>query len=266
MPDFAAIYEKLRQSGMNDWVGGADPQDVGDSCCSVLLRHVPVDGSTRLLDYGAGIGRVALSVLRQRPEVKSITGIDIVPKMVRFCEEAIGSQFPNTRFELLADHNDHYERFKDQTRPKSREQITQEHGASFDAAYAFSVFTHVDTGDFVPLLKFVASLLKPGGRFLFTAFALTPFARMTLELGWTFPVFEQRRYEEDGAVFIGNPEDRLAFIGFDISRLEAMILEAGLITCAIEYGNWRGGSVGLSYQDVFVCRKPLEIAPPQPRS
>lgn len=259
MPDFAAIYEKLRQSGMNDWVGGADPQEVGDSCAAVLLRHIPIGPTSNVLDYGAGIGRVALSVLRQRPDVKGLTGIDIVPKMVRFCDEAIGSRFPNTRFELLADHNEHYERFKDKTRPKSREEITREHGETFDAAYAFSVFTHVDTGDFVPLLKFVSSLLKPGGRFLFTAFALTPFARMTLKLGWTFPVFEKTHFEDDGSVFIGNPEDRLAFIAFDISRLEAMILEAGLITCAIEYGNWRGGSVGQSYQDVFVCRKPFDV-------
>ncbi len=175
MPDFDAIYERLRQSGMNDWVRGEDPQAVGDSCCNILLRHVPIDASTSVLDYGAGIGRVALSVLRQRPDVKQLTGIDIGPKMVRFCEETLGSQFPNTQFELLADQNDHYERFKNQTPSKSRQQITADHRASFDAAYAFSVFTHVDTDDFVPLLKFVWTLLKPGGRFLFTAFALTPF-------------------------------------------------------------------------------------------
>jgi SAM-dependent methyltransferase len=259
MADFNAIYDKLRQSEMNAWVGGADPAEVGKICSDILLRHVPVDQSTRLLDFGVGIGRVALAVLQRRPEVQAIAGLDIVPKLVDFCNATIASEFPNTSFELLADQNEHYERFKHEARAKSREEIAKASGDSFDVAYAFSVFTHIDKGDFVSLLKFVRSLLKPGGRFLFTAFILTPFSRATLGLGWTFPPFKDLTFEDDGAVFIGNPEDRLAFIGYDIGRIEAMIFEAGLIPTAIEYGDWRGGSLAQSYQDVIVCRRPLDL-------
>jgi tRNA1(Val) A37 N6-methylase TrmN6 len=73
----------MRQSEMNEWVGGADPELAGEVCASILLRHVPVDSNTRLLDLGAGIGRVALAVVRQRPQLKSLTGFDIIPRMVR---------------------------------------------------------------------------------------------------------------------------------------------------------------------------------------
>ena len=29
LPDVPALYDKLRASGMNDWVGGADPEQAG---------------------------------------------------------------------------------------------------------------------------------------------------------------------------------------------------------------------------------------------
>lgn len=248
----------MRDTEMNDWVGGADPELVGQICASILLRHVPIGPGARVLDFGVGIGRVALAVLQQRPELASLTGFDIVPKLVGFCRETLGPHFPNASFELVADQNEHYERFKNDARPKSRADITGEYANSFDAAYAFSVFTHIDVNDFVDVLKFVSGLLKPGGRFMFTAFALTPYSRNQIaSKKTTAPFPHNATYEDNGAVFIGNTDDRLAFIGYDIGRLEQMIYEAGLIPSIIEYGEWRGDRLSESFQDVFVCRKPL---------
>lgn len=258
MADFKAIYDKLRASEMNNWVGGADPELVGDICTSILVRHVPIDSETRLLDFGCGIGRVMLAVLKQKPMVKAITGIDIVPKMVDFCRETIQSEFPNTNFELAADANDHYDRYKDGRPPKSRAELTAAYGGQFDGAYAFSVFTHIDTGDFVSLLKFVGTMLKPGGRFFFTVFALTPYSRQMLKAGKAVSDFPNSKFTDGGKVFIGNKADKLAFIAYDISKIEEMVWAAGLIPCAIEYGEWRGGKLTNSFQDVIVCRKPLE--------
>src|SRR5262249_24091529 len=163
-------------SGMNDWVGGADPERVGEFCVSLLLRHVPLQGDERVLDFGCGIGRAAVALLRERPALQSLTGFDIVPRMVEFCTSTIGSQCPNANFELLADRNEHYDRFKDSTEPRSRQDLAARYAASFDVAYAYSVFTHIDVDDFTSLLRFVGTLLKPSGRFLFTAFALTPYS------------------------------------------------------------------------------------------
>ena len=259
--DFAARFQAIRDSGMNDWVGGADPELVGDACTNIFLRHVPVDVSSRVLDFGCGVGRVALSLLRQRPQIAGLTGLDIVPKLVGFCRENVGAHFPQTRFELMADSNVHYDHFKDAATPLSRAQADAAFGGAHDAAYAFSVFTHIDTHDFSPLLKFVGSMLKPGGHFLFTCFILTPFSRATIDLGWTLPSrFPEPVFEEGGAVFIGNKSDRLAFIAFDIQRIEQMVWEAGLIPCAIEYGNWRGAGLSHGYQDAVLCRRPSASA------
>jgi SAM-dependent methyltransferase len=258
--DFSRIYQAMRQSEMNAWVGNADPELAGEISASILLRHVPVDAETSLLDFGVGVGRVAAGVLHQRPQIKSLIGIDIVPRLVEFCQSQIASQFSNVKFELLADQNAHYEKYKfqDQAKPRTRQELIAAYGGSIDCAYAFSVFTHVDVSDFVDLLRFVGALLKPGGRFFFTVFALTAYSRAQIAAGKTTLAVPLSQYEEDGAVFIGNTADLLAFIGYDIARLEQMIWEAGLVCAEIEYGGWRGDGFSGSLQDVLVCRKPAE--------
>lgn len=257
--DFSRMFQAMRQSEMNAWVGDVDPELAGEFSTAILLRHVPIDHETRLLDFGAGVGRVAASVLRQRPQLKAMIGIDIVPRLVDFCQSTIASQFSNVKFELLADQNSHYDKYKDQSqaRPKSRQELIASYGNSIDCAYAFSVFTHIDAKDFVDLLRFVGALLKPGGRFFFTAFALTAFSRAQIAAGNTTLPVPRYRYEENGAVFIGNTDDRLAFIGYDVARLEQMIWDAGLISSEIEYGGWRRDNFSGSLQDVIVCRKPV---------
>jgi SAM-dependent methyltransferase len=261
-PDFPRLFDAMRQSEMNQWVGGSDPELVGDVCASWLLRHIPINGGEQVLDFGCGIGRVALAILRQRPGLRSLTGFDIVPRMVEFCRATIGAHFPNVNFELLADQNEHYEHFKDAASARSRDDLITSYGGSFDMAYAFSVFTHIDVTDFVDLLRFVGALLKPTGSFLFSAFALTPYSRHQIAQKATAVVsLEHARYEQNGQVLIGNTEDRLAFIGYDIRRIEAMIWEAGLVPCAVEYGDWRGDKMSESYQDIFVCRRPQQENP-----
>ena len=193
--DFPRLYQAMRQTEMNDWVGGADPELAGEISASILLRHVNVDSNSWVLDFGAGIGRVAAAVLRQRPQLQFLTGLDIVPRMVDFCQTHFGTQFTNVKFELVADENAHYERYKSEARPKSRADIIASYGGQIDVAYAFSVFTHVDVNDFVDLLRFVGALLKPGGRLLFTAFALTPFSRSRIDDDKTVIPLPKRKYE-----------------------------------------------------------------------
>jgi SAM-dependent methyltransferase len=248
----------MRQNEMNAWVGGDDPELAGEICASILLRHVPVGSDTRLLDLGAGIGRVALAILRQRPQLRSLTGFDIIPRLVQFCQANISSQFSNVNFELLTERNAHYERYQGNVEGRSRAELIAAYAGSIDSVYAFSVFTHVDVSDFVALLHFTGKLLKPGGRVLFTVFALTPFSRHQIATGRTSVPLPTVGYEQDGTVFIPNASDRLSFIGYDILRLEQMIVEAGLIPSVIEYGDWRGDRLSATFQDVIVCRKPLE--------
>ena len=83
--DFPGIYQAMRQTEMNEWVGGADPELTGKISAAIPLKYLPIDGTSQVLDFGVGIGRVALSVLKHRPALKLLLGIDIVSRMVDFC-------------------------------------------------------------------------------------------------------------------------------------------------------------------------------------
>ena len=83
---------------MNDWVGGSDPEAVGNACYGILDRYITINEASKLLDFGCGIGRVLLSVLSHRPNVGHIIGFDIMPQVIRFCNAHISPAFSNTSF------------------------------------------------------------------------------------------------------------------------------------------------------------------------
>lgn len=255
---YDAIYEKMRQSEMNGWVGGADPKLAGIFTVAALLQRLSIGPHSKVLDFGCGIGRVALELLGRDNRAAHYVGFDIVPALVDFCRTEIAPFCPNTTFELIEGDNSHYDHFKQGvTPPRSREALTGEYGGQFTHAFAISVFTHLDAEQFQRELRFVASLLDDGAQFMFTAFTLTPFSRRQMTIGSQFFNFDTAEYRDDGQVMVGNPADPLAFIAYDRSLIERYVDEAGLIICNVDYGQWMGGDTGNSLQDHYVCRKPL---------
>jgi SAM-dependent methyltransferase len=259
------IFGEIRHSEMNDWVGGTDPEVVGDACRNILERYLTINSESRLLDFGCGIGRVLLSVLKHRSEVGSITGFDIMPQVIQFCDTHIARAFANTKFEVIQGSNDHYDHFIAAAvphAPKSYAQLQSEYGSTFTGAYAFSVFTHVEIADFRSLLRLLSNLLVPTGELLFTAFLLTPFSRHAIREGTALFEFGATLSEDNDDVFIGNSSDRLSFIAFDLDLVERMVFEAGLVITRIEHGSWSGAGFSSSLQDILVCRRPAERAGP----
>ena len=261
MADIQKVYQLIRQSEMNDWVGGSDPEAVGNACRGILDRYLTINAGSRLLDFGCGIGRVLLSVLNHTPTVGRVTGFDIMPQVINFCDEHIASAFPQTSFEVIQGSNDHYDQFVSAagvTVAKNREQLQSTYGSTFTGAYAFSVFTHVEMSDFRSLLELVGGLLEPGGEFLFTSFLLTPYSRQAIEQRSGLFPFGETAFEGNGSVFIGNVSDRLGFIAFDMALVEQVVFDAGLVITHVEHGAWTGSGFSPSLQDVIVCRKPRE--------
>lgn len=250
------IFELMRKSPMNDWVGGSDPEAVGKASMQIVHRLTPVqNGVSRVLDFGCGIGRglVALRAMGLAPQ--EIVGMDIMPAVIDFCNQNIQSNLDRVKFELINDRNDHYDQFISKNDGKSREQLAQEYNGSFDIGYAFSVFTHVTKKDFAGLLKFVSAMMKPGGRFVMTCFELNEFSRHMIEHGQAIFPLENRVMHDDGKIMIANDYDPLAFIAFDRESVAQMVWDAGMAITKVEYGCWMGGGIGSSLQDVIICTK-----------
>jgi len=254
------VFDLMRATEMNDWVGGSDPERVGDASAAIINRLIPHNSTSRVLDFGCGIGRGMLSVLKSAPPPAAIVGMDIIPTVIDFCRSHIQPIFPNVTFELTGDSNDHYDRFIGDIERKPKNMVADQYVEYFSLAYAFSVFTHVDRKDFQDLLAFVGKMLEPGGRFMFTCFTLTDFSRHMIACGQAIFPFTESVFVDSGEVLWGNKNDPLAFIAFDKAVLEQMVWNAGLAITKVEYGCWMGGSIGSSLQDLIVVTKPTPLA------
>jgi SAM-dependent methyltransferase len=254
MKDLSNFYDKMRNTEMNERVGGTDPELVGQACFRIMSRYFVYNDTDNILDFGCGIGRVLVQTATQTGKNVSVTGMDIMPDVIEFCNSAIRSGLENVHFELVAGNNDHYDKFiQSQTAPEK--EVTESlYRSSFDKVYAFSVFTHVDHHQFADLLRFVRNTLKPDAIFLFSCFILTPYSRDTIHSNSGLFKFGKSTFEIDDRIFIGNQDDRLAFIAYDIGLLEKMIFDADLVVSFIEYGAWRGDTHSNSLQDIVVVR------------
>lgn len=265
MSDIAEIYGALRQSEMNDWVGGSDPELVGDACERVLRRYLHINPFSRLLDFGCGVGRVTLALLKHHPDVGHVTGFDIVPSVVEFCKSHIASSFANTSFELIGGSNDHYDQFieaADRAVAKSHAQLLAQYAGQFSGIFAFSVFTHVELADLRALLKLLSELVQPGGQVLITAFVLTPTTRKAIRDRTALLPFADADPTAEGDIFVADHTDRLAFIAFDYALIEQAAFDAGLVIHQVEYGSWAGTIPSPNLQDTLVCLKPAPRSSP----
>lgn len=260
MTSIVEIFEEMRKSPMNDWVGGSDPEIVGDAAAHIIRRLVPLEnGKSRVLDFGCGIGRGLVALRKSGVAPAQIVGMDIMPPVVDFCNTHIQPHLDNVQFELIDDKNDHYDRFIADNSGKNRAQVSREYSNHFTAGYAFSVFTHVTREDFGGLLKLVSSMMVPGGRFLLTYFELNEFSRFMIRNGQPIFPLDNRVMKDNDNIMIANDYDPLAFIAFDRSLVEQMVWDAGMAITKVEYGCWMGGQIGSSLQDVMVCTKLPEL-------
>lgn len=251
----AEIFDVMRRSTMNDWVGGSDPEIVGEASSNVVTRLLPLPGHARILDFGCGIGRVLAALRKRNITSQPIVGMDIMPPVIDFCNTYLQPNLSSLNFELIDDKNDHYDRFISGNNGKSRSQLAIQYQSYFDVGYAFSVFTHVSQEDFGGLLKFISAMMVPGGQFLMTCFELNEFSRYMIKNGQSlFPLVDKEE-REGGKILIGDRSDPLAFIAFDRSLVEKMAWDAGMAITKVEYGCWMGGSIGTSLQDVMICTK-----------
>ncbi len=255
MSNFAQIFDAMRNTPMNDWVGGSDPETVGNASANVMRRLLPLNGNSKVLDFGCGIGRVLAALKKDGPDPKNIVGMDIMPPVIDFCNQHLKPNLTNTTFELVNDKNDHYDHFIETNAGKTREALSSQYQDYFTDGCAFSVFTHVTKQDFAGLLKFISSMMVPGGRFLMTCFELNEFSRYMIEHQQTIFPLANKAWWEGGQILVGDANDPLAFIAFDRSLVEKLVWDAGLAISKVEYGCWMGGGIGSSLQDVMICTK-----------
>ncbi|HHH72673.1 MAG TPA: class I SAM-dependent methyltransferase [Sulfuricurvum sp.] len=66
-----------------DWDKGDLRQHIARNVAETILKHIPLNDSMDLLDFGAGTGLLTYNIL---PHVRSVTAVDTSPKMLEMLQ------------------------------------------------------------------------------------------------------------------------------------------------------------------------------------
>lgn len=132
-----------------------------------LVAHCGLSTDSALLDVGCGFGRLAIGVLDRVGAIRDYRGVDVSAAAVAWCQRHLGRQHASFRFTRLDVRNDRYN-------PGGAE-ITRGFrlpfgDGTFDIAYAYSVFSHMELGDIERYLSELRRVLRPGGSAFVTLF------------------------------------------------------------------------------------------------
>lgn len=149
--DYAKLYEThaVNAGDPKASIGEGDFESVGRTELAILkFEGLCPDG--RLLDFGCGVGRLALQAI---PYLSSghYLGLDIAPTMIRSARELARERLPDVssqryRFEV-----------------NEGESVSRWDG-DFDMVCAYSVFTHMESEDTYRYLVELTKALRPGGK------------------------------------------------------------------------------------------------------
>jgi SAM-dependent methyltransferase len=231
-------------------IGPGDFQDSGASLVAELVAHAALTSGDQVLDIGCGVGRVALPLADFLAPDGGYLGFDVSRRAVEGCIRRFATRRPDFRFAWLDIRNRDYNAKGAIGETEARFPCPD---AAIDVAFAASVFSHVQLATLSRYLAEAARVLKPGGRFFFTAYALTPERRAGVARGETrLDLLDWR----DGSMVMDRRSPERA-IAHDAAAIEAAIEAAGLALAAPWLrGDWApGGEVG-GWQDIWVAHKP----------
>ncbi|HEY2051884.1 MAG TPA: class I SAM-dependent methyltransferase [Caulobacteraceae bacterium] len=257
-----AAFKAIVSSGMNEWVGGGDPRVVARINSQIIMTNLGGKLPSRVLDFGCGVGRVALGMIERFGQDLHIDGTDIVPEMIVLCENEINARFKNASFFCLASDNTLYEKYGTESAPRHAEdQFFASKEANYDLIYAFSVFTHLEKSQIERYLRIFRRMIAPSGRIIFSCFLLEAQSRKMIRD--RFAAYPVQLNSESDDIHLGrkDQENPLAFVAASLDTIQELLTSTGWVTAAITFGSWRGElSDSSSFQDIVVAT-PAELPP-----
>lgn len=226
------------------FVGVGDFRTVGDELKELLVRF-GLRPDHRVLDIGSGVGRVAIPLTRYLDSAGTYDGFDVVRRAVAWCRRNITRRHPNFRFHHVKVRNTEY-RGSGASASVFRFPFA---GASFDFAFATSLFTHLVLAETRQYLQESARVLAPGGRLFATFFILNDHSRQVLprlDAHYRFPI-------EQHPLRLADAENPAVGVAIDEAVLIDLIREAGFSTYELHYGQWAERSDGVTFQDLVLC-------------
>ncbi|MDB5474527.1 MAG: hypothetical protein JWP49_38 [Phenylobacterium sp.] len=213
----------------------------GRYLAGLLETYAGFDGTQNVLDIGCGTGRAAAGLdARLAAGGGHYLGFDVSASAIGYCRRRFAGE-PHLSFAHLDIRHEDYNPRGSQEELQAVFPCADE---DFDIALAASVFTHLTMPAVRRYLAETAMALVPGGRFVFTAFALEPGRDSS-------PKFPFQPFDETSMTV--DPQAPLGAIGHRRAGLEAAIREAGFASFAFHRGAWAPGADYAGGQDLYVA-------------
>jgi SAM-dependent methyltransferase len=191
-------------------VGPTDERAFDNPSGRLVFPDVPPEAYESVFDFGCGCGRIARTLIQQRPQPRRYLGVDHHRGMIKWCRENL-KPFA-TNFEFV--HHDTWNLSFNPGARKPRILPFPADGRAFTLVIAWSVFTHVIESHAMHYLSEVSRILRPDGLFAGTWFLFDKY---------DFPMMQ----DFQNALFINDLDPTNAVI-FDREWLRKATEAAGL--------------------------------------
>lgn len=230
---------------------------------SMLLRvYGAIASDSHVMEIGCGLGRVAFPLRYVVGHAGRYEGFEVARHKVDWLQGTFQRAYPNFRFTWANVQNTYY---NPAGVVAARDYRFPYADASFDVAYAASVFTHMLPDAAAHYVRETARVLRPGGRALISCFLLdnyTPgaprpygFARADFNFDHAYGDYG----DSFRVVVPDNPEQMTAY---RLESLQQFAAQAGLAVSHVLPGLWSGASKSwIGAQDVLVLKRDPRSAP-----
>ena len=236
------------------YVGDGEFGKIGQDFVNYFVEQGGLKPTDRVLDIGCGIGRMAIPLTRVLKAPGGYDGFDVFPYGIGWCRRKISPRHSNFRFHHYDLTNTAYNR-SGALDPASFQFPFAD--ATFDFAFATSVFTHLTRPTTENYFKEIARTLRPGGRLVASFFVLDAGFRAKAAAGKTKFVFD---HEVEGC-FVNDPKIIEGIVGYSENYLTDLLVRNGLeLEKPIAFGSWAGSQNGVSSQDLLIIRKVAQLS------
>jgi SAM-dependent methyltransferase len=252
-PDLVPPLDLMRQEGIDvleEWFRWGEEW-------SMLLRvYGAIARDSRVMEIGCGLGRVAFPLRYVIGSEGRYEGFEIARHKVEWLSDTFHRAYPHFCFTWANVRNTYY---NPAGAVAANEYRFPYDDASFDLAYAASVFTHMLPDATARYFRETARVLRPGGRALFSCFLLDHYRPGAARpYGFARADFNfDHAFGDHGNDFrIVVPENPEQMTAYRLALLQRYATDARLEVAQMLPGLWSGASTSwIGAQDVLVLQR-----------